>query len=290
MNAHAQPLTKAPGADDLIGEIERLESLIAGWEESQRSVAFAYRRAIEALNKAALRKLIADVKAAPGAREALRAAAADPLVYAVLRHHGLVQPSLQERVEEALNSIRPMLASHGGNVELVAVLPPDTVEVRFLGNCDHCPSSTLTFIAGVRQAIEGHCPEIKHVRQVKGAGGGEAMVDLVSPIAAKDDGAWRFGAMLESVPDGGIISLTIDGEALILSRAGRRVACFRDFCAHLGLPVSGGTLSQGRIRCPHHGFEYDLMSGECLTVPEVQLRPVPVRLTEERIEVRLEAL
>lgn len=288
MNAHARPSDEERGLDDLVGDVDRLEGVISGWEDSPRNVAFAYRRAIDALHKSALRKLIAEVKAAPGALEALRAAASDPLVYAVLRHHGLVQPSLQERIERALDSIRPMLAGHGGDVELVALTPPDMVEVRFAGNCDHCPSSTLTFIAGVKQAIEEHCPEIKHIRQAKGSGRERATVDYVSPFAGTQGGSWRFATTLDSVPEDGLRALEVAGEPLLFSRHGRNVTCFRDACAHLGLPISGGRVADGLVVCPHHGFEYDLSSGECLTVPEVQLRPVPVRVSGWRVEIRLE--
>lgn len=284
MNAHAQALpTETSGTDDLVSDLERLESVIAGWEGSQRSVALAYRRAVDALHEAALRKLIAEVKGAPGALDALRAATADPLVYAVLRHHGLVRPSLQERVEEALASVRPMLATHGGNVELVAVVPPDRVEVRFLGNCDHCPSSTLTFVAGVRRAIEDHCPEIKLVRQVKGTGAARDTVDFMSPFAGD---SWRFATLLDEIPEQGISSLTMEGEPLLFFRSGRSVACYRDACAHLGLPISGGALAEGRLTCPHHGFTYDLSSGECLTVPSVQLSPIAARVVGDRVEIQ----
>jgi nitrite reductase/ring-hydroxylating ferredoxin subunit/Fe-S cluster biogenesis protein NfuA len=285
MTVHAQAQPCDENNDDLLGEVERLEGLIAGWDGSQRSVAFAYRRAIDAVQKAALRKLISAVKAEPGALEALRAATADPLVYAVLRHHGLVRPSIQERVEEALASVRPMLAAHGGNVEFVAFVPPDRVEVRFLGNCDHCPSSTLTFIAGVRRAIEDHCPEIKDVRQIKGSGAVQGAVDFISPFAS---GGWRFALPIESIPEGGIKPLIFHGEPLIFSRVGGKVSCFRDACAHLGLPVSDGHVSEGKVTCKHHGFTYDLTTGECLTVPEVQLAPIAVRLTGDHVEIRSE--
>jgi len=289
MNAHAHPPEdSAPDVDELVGDVERLEALIAGRDESQRMLAFAYGRAIEALHKCALRKLIASVKAAPGALEALRDAASDPLVYAVLRRHGLIQPSLQERIESALASIRPMLASHGGDVEFVAFLPPDAVEVRFLGNCDHCPSSTLTFVAGVKQAIEEHCPEIKQVRQVKGAVAAQGRVDFVSPFAASLEGKWLYATTLESIPEQGAKACAVNGAPLIFSRVGRVVTCFRDACAHLGSPISGGAVSQGRIICPRHAFEYDLTSGECLTAPEAQLQAIAVRLAGESVEVRFE--
>ncbi len=297
MNAHAQPSEdEAPkggelagqSVDELLADMERFEALIAGWDESQRMIVFAYRRAIEAMHKGALRKLIAEVKAAPGALDALRGAAADPLVYAVLRRHGLVQPSLQERIERALASIRPMLASHGGDVEFAAFVPPDAVEVRFLGNCDHCPSSTLTFVAGVKQAIEEHCPEIKQVRQVKGAGAAKAAVDFVSPFAARRDGGWLYAATLAEIPEQGVKACAVKGAPLIFSRLGELVTCFRDACAHLGSPISGGAVAQGRIICPRHGFEYDLMSGECLTAPQAQLQPIALRVMGGRVEIRLE--
>jgi nitrite reductase/ring-hydroxylating ferredoxin subunit/Fe-S cluster biogenesis protein NfuA len=294
MNAHAQPPQddspeSGEGVDSLLGDLERLESVIAGWDKSQRALALAYRRAIEALHKGALRKLIAEVKAAPGALEALRAAAADPLVYAVLRHHGLVRPSLQERIEQALASIRPMLAAHGGDVEFVAFLPPDAVEVRFLGNCDHCPSSTLTFVAGVKQAIEDNCPEITQVRQVKGSGAAKGAIDFVSPFAAAPAAKWLHAATLDSIPEGGAMACAVDGAPVILSRFGRVVTCYRDACAHLGSPLSGGAVADGRIVCPRHGFEYDLRTGECLTAPQAQLQALAVRIAGERVEIRFEA-
>jgi hypothetical protein len=139
---------KTPGLAPFLEEIERVEAIVAGWDDGHRATVIAYRQAVEQLHKEALRRLIAGLKAEPGAMAAMRRAATDEVVYAVLRHLELVRPSLQERVEKALASVRPMLASHGGDVELVSVKAPDTVEVRFLGACDGCPASMLTFIAG----------------------------------------------------------------------------------------------------------------------------------------------
>jgi nitrite reductase/ring-hydroxylating ferredoxin subunit/Fe-S cluster biogenesis protein NfuA len=287
MNAHAQPPDQDQHFDTLAGDIERLEALISHWDESQRAVVFAYRQAIDALQKAALRKLVAEVKGAPGALEALRQAAADPVVYGVLRYHGLIQPSQQERIERALASVRPMLAAHGGDVELIAFVPPDVVEVRFLGNCDGCSASTLTFVGGVKRAIEEHCPEIKQVRQVKGATHASAQHGFTSPFV--ETGHWHSAIDLEAIPEAGVARAVIEGEALLFARNSDSVICFNDSCAHLGLPISAGTIADGHITCPHHGFKYDLASGECITAPEVQLRPVPVRMTGTRVEVRLES-
>ena len=150
----------------LIDSIAALEAEIDGWADSKRDTARAYRRAIDALHEDALRRLVRTLRDA-GAAPALRDAAADPVVYAVLRHHGILKPSIAERVEAALESVRPVLAEHGGNVELVRVDPP-AASIRFLGACTHCPASALTIDAAVKTAVKAACPEITEIVQVRG--------------------------------------------------------------------------------------------------------------------------
>jgi Fe-S cluster biogenesis protein NfuA len=161
------PPTERHDLAGLLGDIEALEALFLTWDAEPRSAVQAYRRAIEALHGQALGRLIRALKGHPEALAAMKSAAADEVIYAVLRRHGLIKPSLNERIEAALESIRPMLAEHGGNVQLVCVNPP-AVEVRLLGTCSGCASSALTFQAGIRRAIQDACPEITEISQVRG--------------------------------------------------------------------------------------------------------------------------
>lgn len=273
--------------ETLLSDIDALAALATDWPEAQRLGAEARVGAVDALNAEAFRRLIRMLKPVPGMADALREAAADPVVYAVLRRHGILRPSLFEQVEAALDTIRPMLASHGGDVELVAVEPP-VAEVRFLGACDGCPASALTFYSGVKKAILDHVPAIEDIRQVKGlGGGGSESVHFMSPFASYAGENWAFGAKLASVPDGETRTLDIDGRSVLVSRFGDRVTCFENACAHMGLGMDGGTIADGLITCPHHGFQYSLESGECLTAPEVQLQRHGVRVVGDRIEIRL---
>ena len=82
-------------------------------------------------------------------------------------------------------------------------------------------------------------------------------------------------------------ALELDGERVLLSRQGAVVACFQNACAHLGLPLDAGEIADGVLTCPHHDFQYDLATGECLTAPEVQLQAHAVRVVGRRVEVRL---
>ncbi len=75
---------------------------------------------------------------------------------------------LIERVNVALNEIRPFLEVDGGNVEVVDITDDMTVQVRWLGNCQNCSMSRMTMKAGIEQAIKSKMPEIQHVVAMNG--------------------------------------------------------------------------------------------------------------------------
>lgn len=70
---------------------------------------------------------------------------------------------IKEKVEEALNKVRPHLLADGGNVELVEVSEDGIVKVRLTGACGSCPMSTMTLQYGVKKAIMDTVPEVKDV-------------------------------------------------------------------------------------------------------------------------------
>ena len=74
---------------------------------------------------------------------------------------------MREKVERALDEIRPTLQADGGNVELVDVTEDGVVEVRLTGACGCCPMSTYTLKVGIEQRLKEAVPEVKEVEQVK---------------------------------------------------------------------------------------------------------------------------
>lgn len=74
--------------------------------------------------------------------------------------------SLQERVEEALNTLRPYLEADGGNVTIEEITPENVVRLRLLGSCASCSMSIMTFKAGLEQAIQKAVPEITAVEAI----------------------------------------------------------------------------------------------------------------------------
>jgi Fe-S cluster biogenesis protein NfuA len=67
---------------------------------------------------------------------------------------------MREKIEAALEKIRPALQADGGDVELVEV-NDGVVSVRLTGACGSCPMSTMTLKMGVERAIRQAVPEIK---------------------------------------------------------------------------------------------------------------------------------
>jgi Fe-S cluster biogenesis protein NfuA len=69
---------------------------------------------------------------------------------------------MREKVEKALNSIRPFLMADGGNVELVEVTS-GTVKLRLTGACGSCPMSTMTLRNLVERTLKEQVPEVQTV-------------------------------------------------------------------------------------------------------------------------------
>ena len=73
---------------------------------------------------------------------------------------------LIQRIETSLDSIRPYLEADGGNVKVLEITKDNVVKLEFVGNCGNCPMSTMTFKAGVEEAIRRSVPEILSIEVV----------------------------------------------------------------------------------------------------------------------------
>ena len=69
---------------------------------------------------------------------------------------------LRERVEAALDKVRPSLQRDGGNIELLDVVE-GVAKVKLQGSCAGCPMSQMTLTWGVEQALKKEVPEIVRV-------------------------------------------------------------------------------------------------------------------------------
>jgi len=73
---------------------------------------------------------------------------------------------MKDRVEKALEKIRPSLQADGGDMELIDVSEDGIVKVRLTGACRGCPMSQMTLKMGIEKALKQAVPEVKEVQSV----------------------------------------------------------------------------------------------------------------------------
>lgn len=73
---------------------------------------------------------------------------------------------LKQRVEDALDKVRPSLQADGGDVELVDVDAEGVVKVKLIGACGGCPMSGMTLKMGIEKILKQNVPEVSRVESV----------------------------------------------------------------------------------------------------------------------------
>lgn len=74
--------------------------------------------------------------------------------------------TLKEKVEQALDTLRPYLETDGGNVSVEEITADNVVRLKLLGACASCSMSIMTFKAGLEQAIKKAVPEVTAVEAI----------------------------------------------------------------------------------------------------------------------------
>lgn len=73
---------------------------------------------------------------------------------------------LKERVDNALDTIRPYLKTDGGDVKILDVTDQGVVTLELIGSCGSCPMSAMTLKAGIEESIRKAVPEITEVQAI----------------------------------------------------------------------------------------------------------------------------
>ena len=156
--------------DQLRRTADRVESLLSGFDavstpRQARELGEELARTLVTLYGAGLERVLTIVHDGAGGRsdEIFARLCDDPFVEGLLCLHGLHPLSVEERVQRALDGVRPYLKSHEGDVSIVAVSADGVVTLRMQGTCDGCPSSAATVKLAVERAILQHVPEIREV-------------------------------------------------------------------------------------------------------------------------------
>ncbi len=250
----------------------------------------------------------------PGTVSALTS---DPLVSGLLLIHGLHPVDLPGRVAGALDSVRPYLGSHGGDVELLGISEEGVVRLRLLGSCQGCPSSSVTLKLAVEDAIETAAPEVSGIEVEEAA---PAAVPALIPVGAlrsrldglggpsdgdapgagasswtahgaatPASGTWQAVPALAELESGGVAGFLVAGVEVLTCRIGPDVYAFVDRCPRCTHSMPGASLQRalaapvggGLLRCPHCRSHFDVRkAGACLEDKALHLDPLPLLLRD----------
>jgi Fe-S cluster biogenesis protein NfuA/nitrite reductase/ring-hydroxylating ferredoxin subunit len=200
--------------------------------------------------------------------------------------HGLHPVSLEARLTEALDKVRPYMKSHGGDVELLS-LENDFARLRLKGHCETCPSSTVTLELAVRHAIEEACPDLAGF-EVEGmtlneAAPGSRQFEHVPKEAPQ----WLEIRNAGDLADNELMVIHEGNEPLILCKVADQFYAYYDRCPGCNMPLHMGKLDGGNLTC-HLGHPYDVPhAGRGLNGNSLHLEPLPLMVQNGAVKVAL---
>jgi Fe-S cluster biogenesis protein NfuA len=165
-------------ARDRVGQVEALLEAVEGLPDpAARETAMDLVQALLDVYGEALARIVA---AGDGLVEEL---AHDELISHLLLLHGLHPVPLEVRVRAGLDEVRPYLAAHGGDVQLLGV-EDGVARLRLKGSCSGCPSSALTLKHAVEEAITKAAPDVADIVAEDDPAAEPALlqIDLVCPV------------------------------------------------------------------------------------------------------------
>ncbi|TAM63399.1 NifU family protein [Mycobacterium sp.] len=197
--------------------------------------------------------------------------AADDLVASLLLVHGLHPHDVHRRVSDALDRVRPYLGSHGGDVDLIDIVPGEgpgesTVRLAFTGSCKSCPSSAVTLELAVQDAVRAAAPEISSIELVTAAsadvsGGVIPAESLLAHLHPNGHGPtdWHPVPELAELVPGEVGGFLVDGTTIVACRVGDQTFAYRDRCPVCDDSLAGSELHGPLLRCAGCGTDFDMV-------------------------------
>jgi Fe-S cluster biogenesis protein NfuA len=219
--------------------------------------------------------------------------AADELVESLLLLHDLHPLDVDDRVQRALDRVRPYLGSHAGGVQYLGIGEDGVARLRLEGNCDGCPSSALTVKMAIEGAIQDAAPEITGVEV---AGVTTAPPTALLQVGSGPPPGWGGGREGDgggwtTLPDIGPPTsrpkaVAVDGAQILLCSVRGTLYAYRDACAGCGSSLAESTMDGAVLGCPECGTRFDVrLAGRCLDDPAQHLDPLPLLADSQGVRV-----
>ena len=265
--------------EQLIARVQELTGRLEDLDDPAcRGLAEELTSAVVQMYGAGLERIVELADA--GTREAM---AKDSLVAGLLMIHDLFPVPIEDRVAQALDTVRPYMESHGGNVELLGI-EDGVAKLRLEGSCKSCRASSSTLELAVRQALEEAAPDLLGM-DVEGVVEEEDEVTGVALPMANGAPSWHI---LDIAAPDALTATAIDDVSLFVANVDGTLLAYRNKCPDCGGALDGGALDDGALRCPACGRGYFLpQAGRSMDDEHLQLQPIPLLREAEGIKVAL---
>ncbi|MCP2275871.1 Fe-S cluster biogenesis protein NfuA, 4Fe-4S-binding domain [Nocardia amikacinitolerans] len=228
--------------------------------------------------------------------------AGDDLIASLLLVHGLHPHDVVTRVRTALDSVRPYLGSHGGDVELIEI-EDGIVRLELAGSCRTCPSSSVTLELAVEDAVRAAAPEIEAIEVVaaepESGSGVIAAESLFARVhaAGSHAGSWIAVPELAAIGAGEVGGFAVAGVPVLACRVGDELFVYRDRCGACGRSMAGAVLHRrlgfpvgdAVLRCPSCGAHFDAVHAGARVDGDGHLEPLPVLVRSGELSVAVPA-
>jgi len=277
-----------------------LDELRSVADESVSARAEELVRLLVELYGAGLEKVLEILGEGPDGPELIRRLTGDRFVTSLLVLHGLHPKSVEDRVHEALETVRPYLGSHAGGVEFLGVDEEGVVQLRLQGSCDGCPSSTITVKLAIERAIEEAAPEVTGVavegmtEQPAAPAGATVPVQIgrkpngSSAPSNGSNGAWNTVSGVGALPPGTMKAVEVEGSPVLVCSAGGNLYAYRNACPGCASDLEAASLSGEVLACPSCGERYDVRrAGRGLDAEALHLDPLPLLNANNEVRIAI---
>jgi Fe-S cluster biogenesis protein NfuA/nitrite reductase/ring-hydroxylating ferredoxin subunit len=221
--------------------------------------------------------------------------ATDDLLASLMLVHGFHPHGVQRRIADALDSVRPYLGSHGGDVTLRDVVDGRdglVIRLAFAGSCKSCPSSAVTLELTVEDAVRAAAPEVVSIEVVAAEAdstpGLISADSLLSRVHTRDSPgtAWHAVPDIAILEPGEVGGFMVAGVTVLACRVGDDVYAYLDRCGSCGQSLAGAVLHRRMgagdavLRCPQCHAHFDAVHAgaglDDAAGSDVHLDPLPL--------------
>ncbi|MEK6720787.1 MAG: NifU family protein [Chloroflexota bacterium] len=308
--AEIDPLVPDPLPPEVGEAVDRIADLVAGFEaeedEALQGRIVDLLRSIDLVHRAGLRRLDELLKAAGLQARALD----DPEVKLLFDLYDLGEGGDRQRAEAVLASVAPYIESHGGKLSIVEA-EAGVVSIQLSGACSGCQGSSATLRHVVEGALRDGLPDFVRMEVVEAAGHDHGAVGHDHGAVGHDHGAghgsraglpagfipieslrpatprltWHPALVASTLDPGGLRSLQVEGEAVLVANVAGEYYAYRDLCPGSPLSLGSSRVDDATLVCPWHGCQFDLRGGRRVLGEGPGLTVVPISVEGDEVRI-----